>query len=67
MATFKLIPPHFVQKEYVLRSGSKQMRGLRNNKNNPIILTKEIPKHEDLDKGIKQMKDSTHRLKTDSS
>lgn len=67
MATFKLIPPHFVQKECVLRSGSKQIRGLRNNKNNPIILTKEIPKPEDFDKGIKQMKDSTHRLKTDSS
>ena len=49
-----------------LKSGSKQICSLRNCNSN-IILTEEIPKHEDLDKGIKQMKDSTHRLKTDSS
>lgn len=66
MATFKLNTPHFVPKECVLRSGSKQIHGLENEKN-PIILRKEIPEPEDLDKGIKQMKDSTHRLKTDSS
>lgn len=57
---------YLVQKEYGLKSGSKQICSLRNCNSN-IILREEIPKHEDLDKGIKQMKDSTHRLKTDPS
>ena len=48
---------YLVQKEYGLKSGSKQICSLRNCNSN-IILTEEIPKHEDLDKGIKQMKDS---------
>lgn len=56
--------PYLVQKEHVSKSDSGQIRSLRNNNNNKIILTKEIPKPENLDKIIKQMKDSTRRLKT---
>lgn len=56
--------PYLVQKGHVSKSDSGQIRSLRNNNNNKIILTKEIPKPENLDKIIKQMKDSTRRLKT---
>ena len=38
-----------------------------NKEQQKMILTKEIPKPEDLDKRIKQMKDSTRRLHPDSS
>lgn len=58
--------PYLVQKGHVLKSDSGQIHSLRNNNNNKIILTKEIPKPENLDKRIKQMKDSTRRLKTPS-
>lgn len=37
------------------------------NSNKNKILTKEMSKTEDLDKRIKKIKDTTYRLKTDSS